>query len=120
MTTGLGPIPRSLLSTTSFAAISMCSYEKEGWVDFFLTRLIETNWRSNLRGRVTCLVHSKLNFDVRRTIFFRKTIIAIRFNLLHVFPSVPPFVFAALFIPSFHILSSYFYVLLSLLAVLTV
>ena len=38
----------------------------------------------------------------------------IRFNLLQVCPSVPPFVFAILLIPSFHVLSSSFYVSLSL------
>lgn len=39
------------------------------------------------------------------------------FNVLQVCPSVPPFVFDMLFIPSFHVLSCYFYVLLSLVAV---
>ena len=54
--------------------------------------------------------------------FFRKTILAIRFNLLEVCPSLPPFVLSVLFKPSFNVLSSYryFYVSLSLLAVLTV
>ena len=35
-------------------------------------------------------------------------------------PSVPSFVFAVLFIPSFNVLSSYFYISLSLVAVPTV
>ena len=39
------------------------------------------------------------------------------FNVLQVSPSVPPFVFDVLFIPSFHVLSCYFYVSLSLVAV---
>ena len=111
MTTGLGPIPRSLLSTASFVAISMCSYEKEGWGGlgrFFSTRLIETSWRSNLRGRVTCLVHSKMKFKkLLDKQFKKKNIIAIRFSLLQVCPSVPPFVLTVLFIPSFTILSSF-------------
>ena len=40
---------------------------------------------------------------------FQKPTIAIRFYLLQVCPSVPPFVFAALFIPSFHVLSGLFF-----------
>ena len=44
-----------------------------------------------------------------------KTTIAILFNQVH--PSVPPFVYAALFIPSFNILRGYFSVSLNLLAV---
>ena len=36
------------------------------------------------------------------------TTIAIHFNLLHFYPSLPPFVLALLYIPSFHILSSCF------------
>ena len=39
------------------------------------------------------------------------------FNLLEVCPSVPPFVFAVLFLPSFNVLSCYFCVLLNLEAV---
>ena len=41
------------------------------------------------------------------------------FNLLHVFPSVPSFVFAESFIPSFNVFSGYFYVSLNLMAVPT-
>ena len=41
----------------------------------------------------------------------------IHFNLLQVCPSVPPFVFAVLFILSFYVLWCYFYVSLSLVAV---
>lgn len=36
--------------------------------------------------------------------------IAIRFNLVQICPSVPSFEFALLFIPSFNVLSVYFYV----------
>ena len=43
--------------------------------------------------------------------------IAIRFNLLQVYPSVPPFAFVVLFIPSFYFLSGYFYVLFNLVLV---
>ena len=45
---------------------------------------------------------------------FQKPTTAIRFNLLEVCPSVPPFVFAVLFLPSFNVLSCYFCVLLNL------
>ena len=40
---------------------------------------------------------------------FSKTTIAILFNLHQVCPSVPTFVFAVLFIPSFNVLSSFLY-----------
>ena len=39
-----------------------------------------------------------------------KTHIAVRFNLLHFWPSVPPFVFAELLKCSFTVLNSYFYI----------
>ena len=45
---------------------------------------------------------------------------AIRFSLLEVCPSVPPFVLAVLFIPSFNVFSGYFYVSLTSVAGLTV
>ena len=45
--------------------------------------------------------------------------ISIRFNLLHVFPSVPSFVFAESFIPSFNVLSGYYNVSLNMVAVPT-
>ena len=48
---------------------------------------------------------------------FQKPTTTIRFNLLEVCPSVPPFVFAVLFLPSFNVLSCYFCVLLNLEAV---
>ena len=46
-----------------------------------------------------------------------KPAILVRFNLLPVCPSVPTFVFAVLLIPSFNILSNYFYVSPNLVAV---
>ena len=48
------------------------------------------------------------------------TTITIHFNLLQVCLSVSPFVFDVLLIPSFHVLSSYFYVLLNLVVFPTV
>ena len=51
---------------------------------------------------------------------FQKTRTAIRFNLLHICPSVCPFVFTLLFISSYHVLNSYLYVSISLVAVLAV
>ena len=52
---------------------------------------------------------------------FLKTTIAIRDNLHQVYPSVPCFEFAVLFITSFNVLSGYFNVLaLNLVAVRTV
>ena len=47
----------------------------------------------------------------------QKPAIFIRFNLLPVCPSVPTFAFAVLLIPSFNILSDYFYVSPNLVAV---
>ena len=47
----------------------------------------------------------------------QKPAILIRFNLLQVCPSVPTFVIAVLLIPSFNILSDYFYVSPNLVAV---
>lgn len=47
----------------------------------------------------------------------QKPTITIHCNLLHVYPSVPSFVFTVLLIPSFNVLSSYFYGSLNLLAV---
>ena len=38
---------------------------------------------------------------------FEKNTTGTRFNMFNFFLSVPPFVFAVLFIPSFHVLSSY-------------
>ena len=49
-----------------------------------------------------------------------KRSIVIRLSLLQVCPSVSPFVYAVLFTPSFHVLSGYFYVSLSLVAVPTI
>ena len=61
-----------------------------------------------------------MNFGKLRLTSFQKTTISIFFNLLQVSPSVPPFTFAMIFIPSSHVLSSYFCVSLSLVEVTTV
>lgn len=50
---------------------------------------------------------------------FSNITIAIRFNLLQVWPSVLPFTFAVLFIPSFDVSSDNFHVLVNLVAVPT-
>lgn len=59
--------------------------------------------------------HAKLSLTS-----FPKTTTSICFNLLQVSPSVPPFKFAMIFIPSCHVLRSYFCVSLSLVQVTTV
>ena len=51
---------------------------------------------------------------------FQNPIISICFNIFQVCPSVPNFVFALLLTSSFNVLSDYFYVSLSLVAVHTV
>ena len=56
---------------------------------------------------------SEINLLVFNKVF-KKTTVPIHFNLPHVCPSVPSFIFAVLFIPSFNFLSGYFYVSLSL------
>ena len=50
---------------------------------------------------------------------FSKTTNAVRLNLLHIYPPVPLFAFVALFIPYFHVLSSYFYISLTFVEVTT-
>ena len=45
---------------------------------------------------------------------FSKSTIVIRFNLLPVYLSIPPFAFVLLFISSFYVLSSYCLVIVSL------
>ena len=49
---------------------------------------------------------------------FQNPTISIRRNLFQISPSVLTFIFAVLLIPSFNVLSGYFYVLLNLMAVL--
>ena len=61
-----------------------------------------------------------MNFAKLGLTSFQKTTISIRFNLLQVSPSLPPFTFAMIFIPSSHVLSSHFCVPLSLVEVTTV
>ena len=50
--------------------------------------------------------------------FSKTAAIEIHFNLLQDCPSRPPFVFAMLFILSFNVLSGYFYVSFSVVAVI--
>ena len=50
---------------------------------------------------------TELKKTVRLT-SFQKLLIVVRFNLLQVCSSVPPFVLAVLIIPSFHVVRSYF------------
>ena len=59
--------------------------------------------------------HAKLSLTS-----FPETTTSICFNLLQFSPSVPPFKFAMIFIPSCHVLRSYFCVSLSLVQVTTV
>ena len=61
-----------------------------------------------------------MNFAKLGLTSFQKTTISICFNLLQVSPPLPPFTFAMIFIPSSHVLSSYFCVSLSLVEVITV
>ena len=83
--------------------------------------------KSGLRVKQLCLplIISNVTNDINelaklRLTSFQKTTISIRFNLLQVSPSLPPFRFAMIFIPSCHVLSSYFCVSLSLVEVTTV
>ena len=77
------------------------------------------------KRRQTCLQHyikrdKQQKLTLKKTVRLRslqKLAILIRFNLLPVCLSVPTFVFAVLLIPSFNILSDYFYVSPNLVAV---
>ena len=60
-----------------------------------------------------------MNFGKLRLTSFQKPTISIRFNLLQVSPSVPPFTFAMIFIPFCHVFSN-FCASLSLVEVTTV
>ena len=53
------------------------------------------------------LENGKITASCQRNLSLKKNTIATRFNIFNFFLSVPPFVFAVLFIPSFHVLSSY-------------
>ena len=72
------------------------------------------NDSSQLRIKQSIILNVTNNKNVK---FEKLSGSAIRFDPLHVFPSVPHFAFAVLFIPSFHVLSSYFYVSVNLVAV---
>ena len=71
------------------------------------------NDRSQLRIKQSIILNVTNNKNVK---FEKLSGNAIRFDPLHVFPSVPHSAFAVLFIPSFHVLSSYFYVSVNLVA----
>ena len=72
------------------------------------------NNRSQLRIKQSIILNVTNNKNVK---FEKLSGSAIRFDPLHVFPSVPHSAFAVLFLPSFHVLSSYFYVSVNLVAV---
>ena len=74
------------------------------------------NDRSQLRIKQSIILNVTNNKNVK---FEKLSGSAIRFDPLHVFPSVPHSAFAVLFIPSFHALSSDFYVSVNLVAVST-
>ena len=57
------------------------------------------------------------NNELWKTVRLKKTTLAIRFNLLQVSPSMPPFVFSVSFIPSSNFLELLFNVSLNLMAV---
>ena len=57
------------------------------------------------------------NNELWKTVGLKKTTLAIRFNLLQVSPSMPPFVFSVSFIPSSNFLELLFNVSLNLMAV---
>lgn len=69
------------------------------------------NWKENWK---------ELWKTVSLTRFQKPQFIAILFNLLQVNRSVPAVIIAVLFIPSFNILSSYFYISLNFVVVCTV
>ena len=62
----------------------------------------------------------ELWYNCKASKFSESTFANIRFSLRHVCPSAPSFVLSVLFIPLFHVLSGYFYVSLSLVALPTI
>ena len=75
------------------------------------------NDRSQLRIKQSTILNVTNNKNVK---FEKLSGNAIRFDPPHVCPSVAHFAFVVLFIPSFLVLSSYFYVSVNLVAVCTV
>ena len=74
----------------------------------------------NVNKEITCKRQNHSFFSNKytvRLISFQKPTISVRFNLLQVCPSVPTFVFAVLLLPSFNVLSGYFFVSLNSVAV---
>ena len=53
------------------------------------------------------LENGKITASCQTNLSLKKNTIGTRFSIFNFFLSVPPFVFAVLFIPSFHVLSSY-------------
>ena len=74
------------------------------------------NDRSQLRIKQSIILNVTNNKNVK---FEKLSGSAIRFDPLHVSPSVPHSAFAVLFMTSFLVLSSYFYVSVNLVAVST-
>ena len=77
-----------------------------------------TRSTNNLRG-ITMGWGPIWGINSPRFILSYTSTISIRFNLLSVYPSVPPFVFARIFILSLNILSGYSYVSFNLVAIPT-
>ena len=96
----------------------------ENWCWSFLGRLtMETNVREEIikwqnysflsnkytSSSISNVINNKNElWKTVRLTSFQKPTTTIRFNLLHVWPSVPYFVFAVLFIPSSHVLEKLF------------
>ena len=73
--------------------------------------------KPQLRVKQNCL--PSIISNVTNNKKFSKTTIAIRFNILQVYPSVPLFIFTGLLLPSFKFLGGYFHVSLNLEAFAT-
>ena len=76
-----------------------------------MTDKITASYHANISPKVLYqnVTNNKMNFDKQcQANKLSKMSIAIHFNLPHVCLSVPPFVFAVLFIQSFNVLSSFF------------
>ena len=103
-----------LLPITLPYALWNLTLTKKFLVNDKITAFLPTSIISNVTNNTN--EHWK---TVRLTSFQNPTT-EIRFNLLHVCPFVPTFVFAVLLLPSFNVLSGYFFVSLNSVAVPTV
>ena len=92
----------NIASCTSLFAMEFEKILVNGKIYRFLSNKCSISIISNVTNNKTDLLKT-----VRLT-SFQTPLIVIRFNLLQVCPSVPPFVLAVLIIPSFHVLRSYF------------